>query len=61
MAADRYRGVRALFNADLHTVCPEWAPRDHWTVIDAETIEHTPERASQTFRMGYEPTEQEMS
>lgn len=37
---ERYTGVRALFNADLATVDPYWAPRWDWVVIDAKTIEH---------------------
>lgn len=40
MSLERYRGVRALFNGDLHLVDPSWAPREEWIVIDAHTIEH---------------------
>lgn len=35
-----YRGVRALFNADMHTKIPDWAPRQDWIIRDAHTIEH---------------------
>ena len=28
-----YRGVRGLFNADLHSFVPSWAPRDEWLVV----------------------------
>jgi hypothetical protein len=28
-----YRGVGALFNADLHKVEPDWAPREDWLVV----------------------------
>lgn len=37
---DRYRGVRALFNGDMHLIDPTYAPREDWIVIDAQTIEH---------------------
>lgn len=37
---DRYRGVRALFNGDLHLIDPTYAPREDWIVVDAQTIEH---------------------
>lgn len=38
---DRYRGVRALFNADLHAKDPSYAPREHWVILDPLTIECT--------------------
>ena len=28
-----YRGVRALFNADLSSYCPDYAPRQEWLVV----------------------------
>lgn len=34
-----YRGVRALFNGDMHLIDPSYAPREHWLVVDALTIE----------------------
>ncbi|WP_157533911.1 hypothetical protein [Microbacterium sp. oral taxon 186] len=37
---DRYRGVRALFNADLHAIDPTYAPREDWIILDPLTIEH---------------------
>lgn len=37
---ERYRGVRALFNGDMHLIDPSYAPRADWMVIDAHTIEH---------------------
>jgi hypothetical protein len=37
---ERYRGVRALFNGDMHLIDPSYAPREDWVVVDAETIEH---------------------
>lgn len=37
---ERYTGVRALFNGDLHLKDPGWAPREDWVVIDSWTIEH---------------------
>ncbi len=33
-----YRGVDALFNADLHAGLPQWAPREHWVVSTAHSI-----------------------
>lgn len=36
----KYAGVAALWNADQHTVDPEYAPREEWSIIDAETIAH---------------------
>lgn len=30
--AEPYRGVAALFDADVHRRCPQWAPRQDWTV-----------------------------
>lgn len=29
---ERYQGVQALFNGDLHRVLPDWAPREDWVV-----------------------------
>lgn len=37
---ERYRGVRGLFNGDLHLIDPTYAPRQDWIVVDAHTIEH---------------------
>lgn len=37
---ERYRGVRGLFNGDLHLIAPDYAPREDWIVVDAQTIEH---------------------
>lgn len=33
-----YSGVTALFNADLHRGCPEYAPREDWEVISSFEI-----------------------
>jgi len=41
-ALPEYSGVRALFNADLHTVEPDWAPREDWVVVTAREIRHEP-------------------
>ncbi|QBI98092.1 hypothetical protein SEA_FIREMAN_8 [Microbacterium phage Fireman] len=40
--AEPYPGVGALFNADLHTVDPTYAPREHWIVKGPRRIEHLP-------------------
>ena len=40
MQAERYTGVRALFNGDIHLVDPSWAPREDWIILDKHTIEH---------------------
>ena len=40
MAPERYTGVRALFNGDLHLKDPGWAPREEWVVVNPWTIEH---------------------
>jgi len=37
---ERYTGVRALFDGDLHLTEPGWAPREDWVVVDTEIIEH---------------------
>lgn len=37
---EHYRGVRGLFNGDLHLIEPDYAPRGDWIVVDANTIEH---------------------
>lgn len=37
-----YTGVAALFNADLHTTTPGWAPREDWIVKSALEIVHVP-------------------
>lgn len=37
-----YRGVGALFNADLHTTDEHYAPREHWDVMSASRIQHKP-------------------
>lgn len=37
---ERYTGVRALFNGDLHMLAPTYTPREDWIVVDARTIEH---------------------
>lgn len=39
-AHDGYQGVRALFNADLHAVASEWAPREEWSVLRGDVIVH---------------------
>lgn len=36
----KYAGVGALWNADQHAVDPTYAPREEWSIIDAETIAH---------------------
>lgn len=36
---ERYTGVRALFNADMHAIDPSYAPREDWVVLDPHTIE----------------------
>ncbi|QDH92153.1 hypothetical protein SEA_PHILLYPHILLY_111 [Microbacterium phage PhillyPhilly] len=37
--SEPYRGVRALFNGDMHLIDPSYAPREHWVILDAHTIE----------------------
>lgn len=37
-----YRGVASLFNADLHVVCPQWAPREDWRILSEFVIRHVP-------------------
>lgn len=37
-----YRGVAALFNGDLHTIDPSWAPREDWVVVDQDDIRYVP-------------------
>lgn len=41
-----YRGVDALFNADLHAGLPQWAPREHWVISTAHSILFTAEDRS---------------
>jgi hypothetical protein len=36
-----YRGVAALFNADLHAQAPSWAPREEWLVVAPDVL-HRP-------------------
>ncbi|QAU07336.1 hypothetical protein SEA_ALLEB_109 [Microbacterium phage Alleb] len=36
---DRYTGVRALFNGDMHLIDPGYAPREDWIILDRHTIE----------------------
>lgn len=36
----KYAGVAALWNGDQHTVDPTYAPREEWSILDAETIMH---------------------
>lgn len=33
-----YYGVAGLFDADLHSVIPNWAPREDWEVISPYEI-----------------------
>lgn len=35
-----YCGVAALFNGDLYTVNPTWAPREDWEVVSTNEICH---------------------
>jgi hypothetical protein len=37
-----YQAVSALWNADLATIEPAWAPREHWIVDSAHQIPHRP-------------------
>lgn len=37
---ERYTGVGALFNGDVHLKDPTWAPREDWVVVNFHTIEH---------------------
>jgi hypothetical protein len=37
-----YFAVAALFNADLHRVVPELAPRQDWFVTDSHTLKYVP-------------------
>lgn len=37
-----YTGVEALFNGDLHSKSPGWAPREDWKVLDASEIVYLP-------------------
>lgn len=37
-----FQAVGALFNADLQSVEPNWAPRDHWEVLSKFKIAHRP-------------------
>lgn len=38
MEQEKYTGVRALFNGDLHATIPEWAPREDWIVLSRDVI-----------------------
>lgn len=37
-----YSGVSALFNGDLYSGIPQWAPREDWVVKSVYEIEHEP-------------------
>jgi hypothetical protein len=37
--SEPYQGVNALFNADLHRVSPNWAPRKDWVMVSPYIIE----------------------
>lgn len=41
-ASEPYGGVAALFNADLHAAAPQWAPREHWRILNPATIRYQP-------------------
>lgn len=37
-----YQGVRALFDADIARISPEWAPRQDWQVSPTGQLSHHP-------------------
>lgn len=50
-----FKGVGALFNADLHTTEPAWAPREHWEVISPFRIAH--KSVDEIIRLGQAESE----
>lgn len=44
-----YRGVAALFNGDLNTVEPAYAPRKDWFIVSSERIDHVPVLSDQSL------------